>query len=207
MYRALAPVIGSILLLASLSGMAQQMPQQQQPPKMPDAESKAGDYFIGVTGSHYRHKGIGGSDNRTTVPTTGLVVGKYLNDFIKIEARGGASPSPKEATADEELEIDYYASGYMGVYYHWTLFSRAYAQFGMSHVETTSTRTTEDDDGNVTVTSEPYIETSLSRSWLVGADVDFIWNSSLFVEYGNLHQDTVSGIRMRQYNVGLRLDF
>ena len=204
MQRALAVLICSALLLASLPGMAQQRPQR---PQEAEAESKAGEYYLGVTGSHYRHKGIGGSDNKTTVSAAGAMFGKYLNDYVKIEARGGASPSTKEATSDLELEIDYYASAYIGVYYHWTLFSRAYAQFGMSHVETMSRRTEEDDDGNVTVTEEPYIESGLSRSWLVGTDVDVIGNASLFVEYGHLHQDTTTGIRMRQYNVGLRLDF
>ncbi|MGM0434002.1 MAG: outer membrane beta-barrel protein [Pseudomonadota bacterium] len=194
----------ALLVATSLPAMAQQRPKR---PQQPEPESKAGEYYLGVTGSHFRHKKLSDGNGKATVTTSGIVIGKFLNDYVKVEARGGAAPSPQEETADLELDIDYYASAYIGVYYHWTMFSRAYAQFGMSHVETTATRTSEDDDGNVTVTEEPYLETSMSRSWLVGTDVDFIGNSSLFVEYGQLHQDTTTSIRIRQWNVGLRLDF
>ena len=204
MHRALAVLICSALLLASLPGMAQ---QRQQRPQEREAESKAGEYYLGILGSHFRHKNLSGGNNKATVDTAGFMVGKFLNDYVKIEARGGSALSPTQETPDFELDIDYYASAYIGVYYHWTLFSRAYAQFGMSHVETTSRRVSEDDDGNETVTVEPYLETGLSRSWLVGTDVDVIGNAALFVEYGQLHQDTTSHTRIRQWNAGLRLDF
>ncbi|MEQ6884558.1 outer membrane beta-barrel protein [Salicola sp. Rm-C-2C1-2] len=204
MRRIAVLLIVSALLVASLPGLAQ---QRQKRPQQQEADSKAGEYYLGVTGSHFRHKKLSDGNGKATVTTTGVVFGKFLNDHVKVEARGGAAPSPEEETANLELDIDYYASAYIGVYYHWTMFSRAYAQFGMSHVETTATRTSEDDDGNVTVTEDSYLETSLSRSWLVGTDVDFIGNSSVFVEYGQLHQDTTSHIRIRQWNLGLRLDF
>lgn len=153
MHRALAVVICSALLLASLPGMAQ---QRSKKPQEAEAESKAGEYYLGITGSHFRHKHIGGGNNKATVTAAGVVFGKFLNDYVKMEARGGSAPSPpQEESANLELDIDYYASAYIGVYYHWTLFSRAYAQFGMSHVETTATRTSEDSDGNVTVTEAP----------------------------------------------------
>ncbi|XOZ34672.1 outer membrane beta-barrel protein [Halomonadaceae bacterium KBTZ08] len=194
----------ALLVATSLPTMAQQKPRR---PQQQEAESKAGEYYLGVTGSHFRHKNLGDGNGKATVTAGGAVFGKYLNDHIKVEVRGGAAPSPETEADDLKLDIDYYASAYMGAYYHWTLFSRAYAQFGVSHVETTATRTSEDDDGNVTVTREPYLDHSFSRSWLVGTDVDFIGNSSLFVEYGQLHQDNTTHIRIRQWNLGLRMDF
>jgi len=55
--------------------------------------------------------------------------------------------------------------------------------------------------------NEDYLETSLSPSFILGLDTDFVWNSNLFLEAGRLHSDSVTDIQVWQYNTGIRFDF
>lgn len=209
MNRALIPVTGLILALLVTSFAQAQQPRQQKKPKMPEPESLKGRYYLGATASNLRHRSVGSDGDAADTPTYGLVFGKYLNDFIKLEVRGGTGyDSDTPAPNFEELEIDYYASAYMGLYYHWSMFSRIYGQVGMSRVESSARGTDLGESGtpfeNI---DEDYLGTSLSPSFILGLDTDFVWGSDLFVEAGRLYSDSATEIQIWQYNGGIRLEF
>lgn len=208
MNRALIPVTGLILVLLISSFAHAQQPRRQRP-EMPEPESLKGTYYLGATATNFYHRSIGSNGDTANTPAYGLMFGKYLNDFIKVEVRAGAGhktdgPAPNL----EEVEIEQYASAYMGLYYHWSLFSRVYAQVGMSHVES-SARGTDLGESRSPFSdlTEDYLETSLSPSFILGADVDLIGGSDLFLEAGRLHSDSVTGIQIWQYNTGIRFNF
>jgi hypothetical protein len=178
MNRALIPVTGLILVLLISSFTHAQQPRRQRPER-PEPESLKGSYYLGITATNFYHRSIGRNGDTANTPAYGLIFGKYLNDFIKVEFRGGAGhktdgPAPNL----EEVEIEQYASAYMGLYYHWSLFSRVYAQVGMSHVES-SARGTDLGKSRTPFSelNEDYLETSLSPSFILGLDTDFVWNS------------------------------
>lgn len=208
MNRALIPVTGLILaLLVSSFAHAQQPRRQRQ--KMPEPESLKGSYYLGVTATNFYHRSVGSDGDTANTPAYGLVFGKYLNDFIKVEFRGGVGhDTDSPAQGLEEVEIERYASAYMGVYHHWSMFSRVYAQVGMSHIES-SARGTDLGESRTPFSelNEDYMETSLGPSFLLGVDTDFFWNSNLFLEAGRLHDDSVTNIQVWQYNTGIRFDF
>lgn len=196
-----------LLLLASLPLYAQQQPQQ--PPQPPSPEGKEGTFYLGVMGSNFRHRSVGSRNERGNTPGFGAMFGRFLTDHIKFEIRGG--------TSEEELirpnlavEIDYYASAYIGLSYDWSMFSRVYGQFGMSYVET-SARGSALGEFPLADIDEEYISQDFGSSFLFGLDLDFLGNSVLFLEYGRLHKgdatSTESGIQIWQSHAGIRYDF
>lgn len=208
MNRALIPVTGLILVLL-FSAFAEAQQQRRQRPEMPEPESMEGRYYFGVTATNFYHRSIGSDGDRANTPAYGLMFGKYLNDFIKVELRAGAGHDTDDPAANlEEVEIEQYASAYMGLYYHWTMFSRVYGQVGMSHVESAA-KGTDLGESNTPFSEldEDYLESSLSPSFIIGADTNFLWNSNLFIEAGRLHKESSTGIQVWQYNTGIRLDF
>ena len=208
MNRALIPVTGLILVLLMSSFAHAQQPRRQRP-EMPEAESLKGTYYLGVTATNFYHRSIGSNGDTANTPAYGLMFGKYLNDFIKVEVRAGAGhKTDGPAPNFEEVDIEQYASAYMGLYYHWTLFSRVYGQFGVSHVES-SARGTDLGESQTPFAEleEDYLKNSLSPSFIIGMDTDFLWNANLFIEAGRLHSDTVTDIQIWQYNTGIRFDF
>ena len=208
MNRALIPVTGLILVLLISSFAHAQQPRRQRP-KMPEPESLEGRYYLGATATNFYHRSIGADGDTANTPAYGLVFGKYLNDFIKVEFRGGSGhDTDSPAQGLEEVEIEYYASAYMGLYYHWTAFSSGYAQVGMSHIES-SARGTDLGESRTPFSelNEDYLETSLGPSFILGVDTNFFWNSHLFLEAGRLHDDSVTNIQVWQYNTGIRFNF
>lgn len=206
MHRAFTVITGLILVLMTSLAQAQQPQQQRQ--KMPEPESMEGRYYLGFTATNFYHRSVGNGKTANT-PAYGIQFGKYLNDFIKVEFRGGkGQDTDSPAPGLEEVEVEAYGSAYMGLYYQWTMFSSAYAQAGISHVETSARGTDLGESGTeFSSLSEDYLENNLSPSFLIGMDTDFIWNSSLFIEAGRLHADTVTKIQIWQYNAGLRFAF
>lgn len=209
MKRALIPVTGLILALLVTSFAHAQQPRQQKKPEMPEPESLKGRYYLGATATNFYHRSIGNDGDTANTPAYGLVFGKYLNDFIKMEIRAGAGQdSDAPAPNLEEVEIDHYGSAYMGVYYQWSLFSSVYGQAGITRVESSAEGTDLGESATpFSELDEDYLQGSLSPSFILGADTNFVWNSKLFLEAGRLYDDAANNIQVWQYNAGLRLEF
>ena len=207
MNRALIAATGLILVLLVSSFVHAQQPRRQKP-EMPEPESLKGRYYLGLTATNFYHRSIGRNGDTANTPAYGLIFGKYMNDFIKMEFRGGAGHDSDSPASNLEVEIDYYASAYMGVYYQWSLFSSVYAQVGMSQVES-SARGTDLGESRTPFSElkEDYLETSLGPSFILGVDTELAWNSKLFLEAGRLHDDSVTNIQVWQYNTGIRFEF
>ncbi len=195
-----------VLLLAAQPLHAQQQPQQ--PPQPPSPEGKEGTYYLGLMGNNFRHRSVGDQHERGNTPGASAVFGRFMTDFVRLELRGGYSEE-EIIRPDLAVQIDYYASAYIGLSYSWSMFSRLYAQFGMSYVETSAEGSAlgEFPLGNI---DEDYLKGNFGESFLFGFDLDFIGNSVLFFEYGRLHSDTdttETDIQIWQSGAGIRYDF
>ena len=196
-------ILSCALMLISHAACAQQMPQQQ--PEMPEPEGKADTWYLGLTATNFHHRSIGQLNRTANTQAAGLKFGRFMTDYIKMELRGGWGVEKDKPRPDLEIGIDHYASAYIGVLYPWSMFSRVYAQFGVSWVEAeTRGATGEDEFSDI---PEEYFEGNFGDSFLFGVDFDFIGNSHIFLEAGRLHSDTVTEIQLWQYNTGLRFDF
>lgn len=56
-----------------------------------------------------------------------------LATALHVEIRAGAGTTNGEIDNELELDIEYFASWYIGVYYLITDYANAYAHFGFSH--------------------------------------------------------------------------
>jgi len=199
-------ILSCALMLLSLTASAQeQMPQQQQQPEMPEPEGKADTWYLGLTATNFHHRSVGQFNETANTMAGGLKFGRFMTDHIKMELRGGWGMERDHVTSDLQVEIDHYASAYIGVLYPWSMFSRVYAQFGVSWVEAEARG--EVGEGEFDDISDDYFNGNFGDSFLFGIDFDFIGNSHIFLEAGRLHSDTTTEIQLWQYNTGLRFDF
>ncbi len=158
-----------------------------------------------------------------TGQTYGLMttLGTYITEHFKTELRLGTGFVSDTLKRSLEIDLDYWASWYMGARYPITDYASAYALYGVTHYQAEVTRkevsvTYRDDNGltnTITAIASPIameedlFGTSFSTSWMLGVDFDLTKNLFLSFEYGRLLRDTDTGIRVYQAGTSLRYEF
>lgn len=181
---------------------------QEKPP----GKSRAGLDYVGVLGTALEYRKVGeatGADGEGWLSTGSIVLGSHISDLFHVELRAGTGLTDSEVTEDLTLEIDWFASWYMGVHYGLTDFSNIYAQVGFSHIRGNADLKNRDEPEN-----NPYDEfdedfpgSSFAFSWLAGIDLEVLDNTYVVLEGGRLFEDTDTSASGYQFNGGLRYEF
>lgn len=156
---------------------------------------------------------LGGSE--ATTYAGAFILGTYLHPNLRTEFRAGVGATTDEVfvstTPDAfgqrpyaEIGLDHYLSWYVGPQYLLTDYMGVYALLGFSRI---ISEVDYPEDQTVRPLEEELTDSSFSMSYLVGAEVKAYGDLWGFAEYGRLHRDTITEIRMWQLNVGLKYDF
>lgn len=181
-----------------------------------DKQSREGMTYIGLLGSILNHRSVGRNTLETTNSSTGsMVLGTHISDHFHVEIRAGAGTTTGEIDNELELDIEYFASWYIGGHYPITDYANAYAQFGFSHVQGEARLTPlgeareadPEDRSPYASLADEYPDSSFSVSWLVGLDFEVIDSGFIVLEGGRLFEDTETGANTFQFSTGIRYEF
>ena len=198
----------SLLLVCLTLGAS---PLQAQENKEKPTKSRAGLDYISVLGStlHLRKVANTDADSEGWLSAGTLVLGTNISDLFHVELRAGTGITSSEVTDDLTIDIDYFASWYMGMHYSVASFSNVYAQLGFSHIKGSADLENEGLNAN-----RPYRDiegdfpgSSFAFSYLAGIDLNLAENTYLVLEAGRLFEDTDSSAMGYQFNGGLRYEF
>lgn len=166
-------------------------------------------YYVSLLGTTLNHRSIGTLDNATWSSAGTLVVGSYLTDLFRVEFRAGKGLSESKLSPDFTLNIDYFASWYIGLQYALTPYSHVYGQFGFSYIQGTADLQNPDENRNRQYRNikSSYPESAFSASWITGIDLEVINNTYLVLEGGRLFRDTGSRANTFQFSSGIRYEF
>lgn len=172
-------------------------------------EDKSDTYYVSLLGTTLNHRTIGTRDDTTWSAAGTLVVGSYLTDLFHAEFRAGTGLSEGNVSPDFTLNIDYFASWYIGLQYPLTPYSHVYGQFGFSYVQGTADLQNPGEDRNdpYRAINDSYPDSSFSVSWVTGIDLEVIENTYLVLEGGRLFKDTGSRANTFQFSSGIRYEF
>ena len=180
--------------------------------------TREGRYYAGILGTTINHRSVveiievDDSRVRTTTDAWGsgatLVAGKNISELFHVEFRAGAGLDDAELRANQaSLEIDHFASWYIGLHYPVTTYANLIGQFGFSYIrgdaELNNAQAVEDFPD----LSQEYPGSSFSVSWLLGLDFELIDNTYLVFEGGRLFKDTETDVNAFQFSSGLRYEF
>ncbi len=181
-----------------------------------DKQPREGMTYIGLLATGLNHRSVGQNTLETTWSSTGsMVLGTHISDHFHVEIRAGAGTTTGEIDNELELDIEYFASWYIGGHYPVTDYANAYAQFGFSHVHGVATLTPTgqareddpDDRSPYASLADEYPDSSFSVSWLVGLDFEVIENGFIVLEGGRLFEDTETGANTFQFSTGFKYEF
>ncbi|MFN2359666.1 MAG: outer membrane beta-barrel protein [Marinobacter sp.] len=181
-----------------------------------DKQSREGMTYIGLLGTILNHRSVGQNTLETANTSTGsMVLGTHISDHFHVEIRAGAGTTTDEIDNELELDIEYFASWYIGGHYPITDYANAYAQFGFTHVQgearlTPLGKAREDDPDDrspYASLADEYPDSSFSVSWLAGLDFEVIENGFIMLEGGRLFEDTETGANTFQFSTGVRYEF
>ena len=187
-------------------------------------EMREGRAYVGFTGTRLNHRSV---DSELTgqgwSSMAGLVLGTHIAENFHVELRAGSGVAPGDVEGELEVNIDYYASWYIGGHLPITSYSNAYAQFGFTHLKGESELTPFGQYRVDTPQSElpprlqgrtyeevadmDYPDSSFSTSWLVGLDFEVIDDGFLFFEAGKFFEDTGTNANVFHYTGGLKYEF
>jgi opacity protein-like surface antigen len=144
-----------------------------------------------------------------------MVLGTHISDHFQVEIRAGAGTTTDEIDNELELDIEYFASWYIGGHYPITDYANAYAQFGFSHVQGEARLTAlgkareadPDDRSPYASLANEYPDSSFSVSWLAGLEFELIENGFIMLEGGRLFEDTETGANTFQFSTGFKYEF
>ena len=119
------------------------------------------------------------------------------------------------------LEIDYFASWYMGMHYPVTPWANIYAQFGFSHIrgeasmspapedppDTEPSQRTPDPNAQYRHMEGDFPASTFAFSWIAGADLELFSDMYFVLEGGRLFKDTESEVSTYQFSGGFRYEF
>jgi len=198
-----AAALTSVLLAATTASAQEQTPRE-------------GMTYIGVLATGLNHRSVGQNTLETAWSSTGsMVLGTHISDHFHVEIRAGAGTTTGEIDNELELDIEYFASWYIGGHYPITNYANAYAQFGFSHVHGVATLTAlgkareadPDDRSPYASLANEYPDSSFSVSWLLGMDFEVIDNGFIMLEGGRLFEDTETGANTFQFSTGFKYEF
>lgn len=183
-----------------------------QQPQEPPEESRAGLDYIGVLGTALEYRKVGeaaNEDGEGWLSTGSIVLGSHISDLFHVELRAGTGLTGSEVTDDLTLEIDWFASWYMGIHYGLTSFSNIYAQVGFSHIQGSADLQNRDEPENNAYDEfdEDFPGSSFAFSWLAGIDLEVMDSTYVVIEAGRLFEDTDTSASGYQFNGGLRYEF
>lgn len=172
--------------------------------------------YAGLIGTILNHRSVGQNTLESGQSTAGSVVlGTHISDHFHVEIRAGGGTTTAEIDNELELDIEYFASWYIGGHYPITDYANAYGQFGFSHIEGVARLTAEgkareadpDDRSPYASLADEYPDSSFSMSWLVGLDFEVIDNGFIVLEGGRLFEDTETGANTFQFSTGFKYEF
>ncbi len=180
--------------------------------------SREGLYYAGILGTNLNHRSvveiveIDEARVRTTTDAWGsaatLVLGKHISDLFHVEVRAGVGLDDADLRGDQaSLEIDHYASWYIGLHYPVTSFANVYGQFGFSYIKGEAELNSAEAVEDFPDLSGEFPESSFSVSWLAGLDIELLDNTYLMLEGGKLFEDTETDVNAFQLSGGLRYEF
>lgn len=181
-----------------------------------EKQSREGMTYVGLLATGLNHRSVGQNTLETTWSSTGsMVLGTHISDHFHVEVRGGAGTTTGEIDNELELDIEYFASWYIGGHYPVTDYANAYAQFGFSHVQGEASLTAlgkareadPDDRSPYASLADEYPASSFSVSWLLGLDFEVIDNGFIMLEGGRLFEDTETGANTFQFSTGFKYEF
>lgn len=179
-------------------------------------QPREGKTYIGLLATGLNHRSVGQNTLETAWSTTGsMVLGTHISEYFHVEIRAGAGTTTAEIDNELELDIEYFASWYIGGHYPITNYANAYGQFGFSHVHGIATLTSvgrareaDPDDGSPYASlANEYPDSSFSVSWLLGLDFEVIDNGFIVLEGGRLFEDTETGANTFQFSTGFKYEF
>lgn len=172
-------------------------------------EGRSDVYYVGLLGTTLNHRKVGALDDATWSSAGTLVAGSYLTDLFHAEFRAGKGLRGGNVTPDFTLNIDYFASWYIGLQYPLTPYAHVYGQFGFSYIQGTAQLRNSGADRNRPYRNinNHYPESAFSVSWITGIDLEVINNTYLVLEGGRLFKDTGSRADTFQFSSGIRYEF
>ncbi|MBL3558177.1 MULTISPECIES: outer membrane beta-barrel protein [Marinobacter] len=181
-----------------------------------DRKSREGMTYVGLLATGLNHRSVGQNTLEKTWSSTGsMVLGTHISDHFHVEVRAGAGTTTGEIDNELELDIEYFASWYIGGHYPVTDYANAYAQFGFSHVQGEANLTPlgkareadPEDRSPYASLADEYPDSSFSVSWLLGMDFEVIDNGFIMLEGGRLFEDTETGANTFQFSTGFKYEF
>ncbi|TBW54667.1 porin family protein [Marinobacter halodurans] len=193
-----------LLALLLAGGLFSLPAHAQEPPK-----SRAGLDYVGVQGMALQYRKVGGlPDSRGWLSAGTLVLGSNISDLFHVEVRAGAGLGDSEVSENLKVDMDWFASWYMGIHYGLTDFSNAYAQVGFSHIDgNANVKATDETPAAYEELDDDFPGSSFAFSWLAGIDLKVVDNTYLTLEGGRLFEDTDSSASGYQFNGGVRYEF
>ncbi|HEY9119199.1 MAG TPA: outer membrane beta-barrel protein [Marinobacter sp.] len=181
-----------------------------------ERQSREGMTYVGLLATGLNHRSVGENTLETTWSSTGsMVLGTHISDHFHVEIRAGAGTTTGEIDKELELDIEYFASWYIGGHYPVTDYANAYAQFGFSHVQGEANLTAvgkareadPEDRSPYASLADEYPGSSFSVSWLLGLDFEVIDNGFIMLEGGRLFEDTETSANTFQFSTGFKYEF
>lgn len=173
-------------------------------------------HYAGLLFTGINHRSVGKNTLESTWSSAGtLVVGGHLSEYFHAELRLGGGIS--EGTIDKELDLDieHFASWYIGLHYPVTGYANVYGQFGFTHISGDArltpfgqARVDDPEDSSPYASLEgKYPDSDFSVSWIFGMDFEVFDNTYLLIEGGKLFKDTATNANAFQFSSGLRYEF
>ncbi len=200
------------------------LPTVLMAPAHAQEEMREGKTYVGLLHTRLNHRSFDDVLNgEGWSSAAALVLGTHISEHWHVEVRAGAGTASGVVDDQVRVDIDYYASWYIGGHYPITSYANVYGQFGFTHLKGESALTpfgryranTPQDDLPDELKGPTYEKTaamkypgsSFSASWLAGLDFEVIDDGFLFLEGGKLFEDTETNANTFQYSVGLKYEF
>lgn len=187
-------------------------------------EMREGRNYIGITGTRLNHRSVDDTLlGQAWSSMAGLQLGTHIAENFHVELRAGSGVASGKVNNELEVDIDYYATWYIGGHYPITRYANVYGQFGFTHLKGESKLTpfgrfrAETPQSSLPtelqgptyedVADMKYPDSSFSTSWLFGIDLEVVDDSFFFLEIGKFFEDTGTNANVFQYNGGLKYEF
>ncbi len=168
-----------------------------------DTPKKDGLDYIGINGLLIDHRSIGSSQTAKNWATS-ITMGTYITDYVKVETRFGKGLTDDDVKGVATLEVNWWASWFMGLHYPLAEWSSIYGQLGMSYVDGDASAI---EGTALSDLDDDFLSSKFSMSWIAGLDFNVTEGWYVTAEAGRLHRGTASDINMMHYGLGLKYEF
>ncbi|RMF15569.1 MAG: porin family protein [Gammaproteobacteria bacterium] len=169
-----------------------------------DTEQKLTDTgYVGLTYSDWDFRSIQGEKSARLDGAT-LILGSHITDYVRVEGRLGMGLGEDSPQDGLKVRIKHLASWYMGPTYSPTEYWTLYGLLGFSFVKGDTER---DDPTAFPEVPGKLLSSSFSLSYLLGTEIQ-VWKDIWWtMEFGRIHRDSETRIRMMQLNAGVKYRF